>query len=105
MDENSNSSIVSLDGKDNSDNVKEEVSPKRNAKRTVKGKAVKYGSDEDDDQENIDDDDNVSDYMGSDSDTEKKIKKTKPKAKPQVNCFGNEQYKFAFFSHLKRKMH
>ena len=85
MDENSNSSIISMDGKDNSDNIKEENSPKRNVKRTVKGKAVKYGSDEDDDenQENIDD--NESDYHGSDSESEKKIKKTKTKPKPQVD--------------------
>jgi hypothetical protein len=83
MDENSNSSIISLDGKDNSESIKEETSPKRNAKRTVKEKVVKYGSDDDDeDQENIDE--NISDYMGSDSETEKKIKKSKPKAKAQV---------------------
>jgi len=83
MDENSNSSIISIDGKDNSENIKEGTSPKRNVQRTAKAKVVKYGSDEDDEenQENIDD--NESDYMGSDSDTEKKIKKTKPKAKPQ----------------------
>ena len=83
MDENSNSSIISIDGKDSTENIKEETSPKRTAKRTAKAKVVKYGSDEDDDddQENIED--NESDYLGSDSDTEKKIKKSKPK--PQVN--------------------
>ena len=81
IDENSNSSIVSIDGKDNSEMNMEEVSPKRNAKRTAKGKVVKYGSDEEDeDQENIE-----SDYVGSDSETEKKVKKTKTKPKPAVN--------------------
>jgi hypothetical protein len=83
MDENSNSSIISIDGKDNSDSIKEEISPKRNAKRTAKGKTITYGSDEDEDQENIDDIE--SDYVGSDSETEKKIKKTKTKSKPPVN--------------------
>ncbi len=86
VDENSNSSIISIDGKDNSDNIKEETSPKRNAKRTAKGKVVKYGSDEDnddEDQENIGD--NESDYIGSDSETEKKIKKPKSKPKAPVN--------------------
>jgi hypothetical protein len=82
MDENSNSSIISIDGKDNSDSIKEEISPKRYAKRTAKGKTIKYGSDEDNDDENQE---NQSDYLGSDSETEKKIKKTKTKAKPPVN--------------------
>ncbi len=82
MDENSNSSIISLDGKDNSENFKEEISPKRKAQRTAKGKTVKYDSDDDENQENLDG--NESDYIGSDSETEKKIKKTKPKPK-QVN--------------------
>ncbi|CAF4105744.1 unnamed protein product, partial [Rotaria sp. Silwood2] len=83
VDENSNSSIISIDGKDNSENIKEEISPKRNAKRTAKGKGVKYGSDEesDENQENIND--NESDYAGNDSGTEKKIKKTKSKPKVQ----------------------
>ena len=86
MDENSNSSIISMDGKDNSDSIKDEISPKRNAKRTAKEKKVKYGSDDDDDDENQENiDDNESDYMGSDSETEKKVKKTKAKAKPPVN--------------------
>ncbi|CAF0743650.1 unnamed protein product [Rotaria sordida] len=82
IDENSNSSMISIDGKDNSENIKQEMSPKRNAKRTVKGKVVKYGSDEDssnENQENIGD--NESDYVGSDSEIEKKIKKTKSKPK------------------------
>jgi len=76
MDDNSNLSIISIDGKDNSDSIKEEIpsSPKRTAQRTAKKKVVKYGSDEDDDddenQENIHDDE--SDYVGSDSETEKK---------------------------------
>ena len=77
MDENSNSSIISIDGKDNSENIKDESSPKRNVQRTVKGKVTKYGSDDDDNddgnQENIDE--NESDYIGSDSEIEKKIKK------------------------------
>ncbi len=64
----------------------EPIEPKRNAERTAKAK-VKYG--EDDEEEEDDDfiqgmemDENEeSDYMGSDSETEKKIKKanTKPK--------------------------
>lgn len=89
MDENSNTSIVSIDGKDKSEQIKEETSPKRNAKRTAKGKVVKYGSDEDEDenQENIDDIE--SDYCITDSDSEKKTKKSKPKLKVPVNsvCF------------------
>jgi len=86
VDENSNSSIISIDGKDDSENIKEENSLKRNAQRTAKGKTVKYGSDEDNDDENQENiDDNESDYMGSDSETEKKVKKTKPKAKAPVN--------------------
>lgn len=86
LDENSNSSIISIDGKDDSENIKEENSLKRNAQRTAKGKTVKYGSDEDNDDENQENiDDNESDYMGSDSETEKKVKKTKPKAKAPVN--------------------
>lgn len=73
-----------MDGKDNSEMNHEEVSPKRNAKRTAKGKVVKYGSDEEtDEQENLDPDE--SDYLGSDSETEKKVKKTKSKAKAPVN--------------------
>jgi hypothetical protein len=88
IDENSNSSIISIDGKDTSENIKEDPSsPKRNAKRTVKEKVVKYGTDEEDDddenQENFHGDE--SDYVGSDSDTEKIIKKSKPKVKAQVN--------------------
>ncbi|CAF3762190.1 unnamed protein product [Adineta steineri] len=82
MDENSNSSIISMEGKDNSnDDVKEETSPKRIPKRTVKGKTIKYGSDNDDDNENQE---NESDYNGSDSESEIKIKKAKPKPKVQL---------------------
>ncbi len=107
IDENSNSSIISIDGKDNSESLKEDTSPKRNAKRTVKGKVVKYGTDEEDDddenQENFHSD--QSDYVGSDSDSEKIIKKAKPKAKAQVNstrfCLKSIS---AVSSHLKRKM-
>ena len=73
-----------MDGKENTENINEETSPKRNAKRTVKDKVIKYGSD--DNEENVDD--NESDYVGSDSETDKKIKS---KSKPQVNgifsCF------------------
>jgi len=98
IDENSNSSIISIDGKDNSDSIKEEIELKRNAQRTVKGKVVKYGSDEDNDDENQENiDNNESDYIGSDSETEKKIKNTKPKAKPQVNLILLfQRYKFFF---------
>ncbi len=109
IDENSNSSIISIDGKDNSDSIKEEIEPKRNAQRTVKGKVVKYGSDEDNDDENQENiNNNESDYIGSDSETEKKIKNTKPKAKPQVNLillFQRYKFFFLFSHHPKRKMH
>jgi len=41
MDDNSNLSIISIDGKDNSDSIKEEIpsSPKRTAQRTAKKKS------------------------------------------------------------------
>lgn len=89
---------MSADGNDNSGVVKEEVTPKRNASRTAKGKVTKYGEEDEDEGDEsiirgmeIDDDDNQSDYMGSDSDTEKKIKKanTKPKQprKPKSGLF------------------
>ncbi|CAF3358812.1 unnamed protein product [Rotaria sp. Silwood1] len=85
-DENSNVSMMSVDGNDNSGLVKEEVTPKRNAQRTAKEKVTKYGGDNDEEDDDsvihgMEIDDNESDYMGSDSDTEKKIKKanTKPK--------------------------
>ncbi|CAF3850431.1 unnamed protein product, partial [Rotaria magnacalcarata] len=85
--ENSNASMMSIDGHDNSGVVKEEISPKRNAKRTAKEKVTKYDEDNDVDEEDesfirgMQSDDNESDYMGSDSETEKKLKKaiTKPK--------------------------
>lgn len=87
-DENSNASIASNDGHDNSGVVKEEITPKRNAQRTAKVKVTKYdedGNEEDDDDIirglNIDDGDEESDYMGSDSETEKKIKKAIAKPK------------------------
>ena len=67
-DENSNSSIISADGKD-------EVSPKRNAKRTAKGKVANYGGSENEDQENLDD--SQSDFQLDDSDGEKKKKKVR----------------------------
>ena len=85
-DENSNASMMSVDGHDNSGVVKEEVTPKRNAQRTAKEKVPKYGDDNaDEDNESVihgmEIDDNESDYMGSDSDTEKKIKKAGAKPK------------------------
>ena len=88
-DENSNASMISTDGHDNSGVVKEEITPKRNAQRTAKEKVAKYGDGDENDEEDesiirgmdMDDDDNESDYMGSDSDTEKKIKKTNTKPK------------------------
>jgi len=84
-DENGHASI-SGDGNDNSDLGNEDTSPKRNAQRTAKVKVVRYGEYDNEEDEGIihameTDDENESDYMGSDSDTEKKIKKanTKPK--------------------------
>ncbi len=74
------------DENDNSVVGKEEITPKRNAQRSAKGKVTKYGEDEEDEDDesmirglSIDDDDNASNYMGSDSDTEKKIKKANAK--------------------------
>lgn len=103
MDENSNTSIVSVE---NSEQVKEEISPKRNAKRTAKGKPVKYGSDDDDDENQENFDDNESDYLGSDSETEKVVKKSKPKAKAQVNpndpCVNSRAHS-VYFSHPRRR--
>ena len=113
MDEQSNSSILSGDGKEPGESVKEEVSPKRNAKRTAKGKAIKYGgSDDEDDDDNDDDQENTngdySDYMGSDSDEEKKVKKAKTKAKEQVELSSLDWHVHRsvslLFSHRKRKM-
>ena len=79
----------SHDDNDNSGVIREEITPKRNAERSAKGKVTKYDEDDEengDDESmirglNIDSDENESDYMGSDSETEKKIKKanTKPK--------------------------
>ena len=91
MDEQSNSSILSADGKEPSESTKEDNSPKRNAKRTAKGKAIKYGaSDEEDEDDDDEDQENAngehSDYMASDSEEEKKVKKAKTKAKEQVEC-------------------
>jgi hypothetical protein len=101
MDENEENSDVStllVEGNDNSGLVKEEISPKRNAQRTAKEKVTKYGEDKDEEEDEDSfiqgmeiDGDNESDYMGSDSDTEKKIKKatTKPKQprKPRPGYF------------------
>lgn len=76
---------MSVNGHDQSSLVKDEITPKRNAQRSVKGKVTKYGSDNEDDDEGIiqgmESDEVESDYMGSDSDTEKKIKKTLVKPK------------------------
>lgn len=80
---------MSVDGPNTSDIVKEEITPKRNAARSAKGKVTKYGED-DDDNDNEDesiirgmdvDEDEESDYMGSDSETEKKLKKANAKPK------------------------
>jgi len=89
-DENSNTSGVLADGNDNSD-IKEEITPKRNAVRTAKVKVTKYGEDDEDDEHimhGMETDDIESDYMGSDSETEKKIKKaiSKPR-KPKSGYF------------------
>ena len=88
-DETSNALIISTDDHDNSGVVKEEITPKRNAERTAKDKVTKYGDGEDNDEDDdeiihgmdIDDDDKESFYMGSDSDSGKKIKKTNTKPK------------------------
>ena len=84
MEENSNSSILSVDGKDPLD----EISPKRNAKRTAKVKVKTYGGSDDEDLDQMDENDfdnEQSDYRASDSENEKKIKKSKSKAKDQVD--------------------
>ena len=88
-DEHSDASMMSADeGHDQSTIIKEEVTPKRNAQRSAKGKVTKYGSEEDDEDDvegdvrgMMESEDNESDYMGSDAEIEKKMKKsdTKPK--------------------------
>jgi len=85
VDENGHASGLSGDEHDNS-GVKEEISPKRNAERTAKVKVAKYREADDEDDDSIIhgmemDDDIESDYMGSDSETEKKIKKATAKPK------------------------
>jgi len=86
-DENNDVSIGGEDGNDNSDLIKEEITPKRNAQRTAKEKVTKYDgdNDEEDDESIIHgmemDEEEESDYMGSDSDTEKKLKKALAKPK------------------------
>lgn len=80
--------MISTEDHDNS-GVAKEITPKRNAERTAKGKVTKYGEGDDNDDDDddiirgmdIDDDDKESDYMGSDSDAEKKIKKASAKPK------------------------
>ena len=84
-DENSNASRMSVDGNDQSGLV-QDVTPKRNAQRTAKEKVAKYGEDDVDEEDEsiihgMEIDDKESDYMGSDSDAEKKIKKTSAKPK------------------------
>ena len=49
--EQSDASIMSADGHNSSGVVKEEITPKRNAQRTAKGKVAKYGEDDDEDDE------------------------------------------------------
>ena len=80
--------MMSVNGNDNSGVVKEEITPKRNAQRTAKEKVNKYGGGDNDDEEDESiirgmdvDGDTESEYMGSDSETEKKIKKTSGKPK------------------------
>lgn len=80
--------MASNNGHNQSSFVKEEVTPKRNAGRSAKAKVKKYGSGEDDDDDDEDiiqgmqeSDDNASDYLGSDSETEKKIRKASEKPK------------------------
>lgn len=75
---------MSVDGNDNSGVVKEEITPKRNAVRTAKEKVTKYGEDDNEEDDEIiihgmETDGNESDYMGSDSETEKKLKKVTAK--------------------------
>ncbi|CAF3730269.1 unnamed protein product [Adineta steineri] len=83
-------------GNDESDIVQEDIEPKRNAQRTAKAKVEKYVGDNEDDEDDeisivkgMEIDEVESDYMGSDSDTEKKLKKVtaKPKQprKPKSN--------------------
>ena len=94
-DENSNTSMASVNGHDTSGVVKEEITPKRNAERSAKVKVAKYGDDDDDDGVGEDEgnirgmalEEGESDYMGSDSDTEKKLKKAT--AKPRKRKSGN----------------
>ena len=107
----SDASMMSVDGPNQLGVVKEEVTPKRNAQRSAKGKVKKYGSGDDDDGDDEDgiirgmeeSEDNESDYMGSDSETEKKIRKAsvKPKkvAKPKsgTTTFGTTNEKFTPF--------
>ncbi|CAF0793170.1 unnamed protein product [Rotaria sordida] len=91
-DENSNVSMMlvddndKVDDNDNSGLVKEEITPKRNAQRTAKEKVTIYlgdNDDEDDDSiiQGMEIDDIESDYMGSDSESGKKIKKVNVKPK------------------------
>jgi len=112
IDENSNASIVAADDNDNSDLVKEETSPKRNAQRTAKEKVTKYAGDNDDEEDDsvihgmeIDDGDQESDYMGSDSDTEKKIKKKQIQNQENLNqVMLIRQHLQLKRNHLSRKM-
>ena len=94
-DENSNASMMSGDENDNLGLIKQEITPKRNAQRTAKEKVTKYGEDNDDEDDEsviheMEIDDNESDYIGSDSETEKKIRKANVKPKqPRKPKSGN----------------
>ena len=103
------------DGNDSSGLIKEEITPKRNAQRTAKEKVSKYGEDNDNEEDDsiihgMETDDNESDYMGSDSDTEKKIKKTNTKPKqPRKPKSGNFNYYlsikfYSFFLKVRLRM-
>ena len=85
--------MASVNGHDTSACVKEEITPKRNAERSAKVNVPTYGGDD----ENVEDEGSIrgmaveeseSDYMGSDSDTEKKLKKVT--AKPKKRKSGND---------------
>ena len=81
-----------VNGHDTSEVVKEEITPKRNAERSAKVKVAKYGDDDEDGEEEgsirgMAVEESESDYMGSDSDTEKKLKKAT--VKPRKRKSGN----------------
>jgi hypothetical protein len=97
LDEHSNTSIVSLDGKEVEEFHQDEFSPKRNAKRTAKGKTINYaGSDEENEE-------NQSDYLGSDSETERLVKKSKSKGKEQVRSVDHDQSHRSICRHPRKR--